>query len=887
MSVPPTLPRPELSSLEVGDYWAKTNALGEPRTSVCQHGLHVAGAARFLLRARPLAIPTQLSNSVILTAGLHDIGKVSPAFLCKCPKWLQLHGLASLALRAGWGERYERDHARASQKYLQNGSSAPQKDEEFHAWALIAGAHHGRLQGRWIRNCAIGKGEWENARDAVAARIADDLGISRSSLDLPLDDDTLLVIAGLISTADWLGSDEQWFHPDHLPAPDAVDEVAARAVKEAGFFAPCVKQRALPAILPRLPSPNDLQKACFEMAAGPSLMIIEAPMGMGKTEAALAAAYRLWFEGAAQGLYFALPTRLTSDRIHKRVAEFLSDVDLRTAATRLIHGLAWLHDSLPATQNRLPIHQDETEASSLLARDWFRSSRRALLDNFGVGTIDQALLGVVPAKHLSIRRFALAGKVVVLDEVHSYDFHTGTLIVELVRSLLASSASVIVLSATLTDRQRREILDGAGVSPDDARDDRGAYPRVTCVERQTRVVSVRTPPPPPSRVVALRHLHADDPVWIENVIAAAEQGACVLIFRNTIGLAQATYRTLKSAVREHGPEVALLHSRFPAWRRQELEDNWMERLGRDGSRRPRGAIVVATQVAEQSVDLDADLIVTDLSPTDFLLQRIGRLWRHSRASRPQPFPACWVLHPVLPEVNADPAAWKAALGASGHVYDPWTLLRASSLWSRSETVTIPTDIRTWIEKSLTADPSDPPAWEHLRAESIRKSEALKQRAQQLTHLLAQPMTRDDENEQMLTRVGGLPTRPVLIVNGSATLSARPWHLLDGSTLDLCLRGFDLPRARAIHRNLIQVPSWMLPGPDSDLPGLGDLARGAVVLQLGEDGALKPREGVLRRELSYRSDLGLVAQPAPAPGRDWNSSGLDNTFYDGTADEFDE
>ena len=284
-------------------------------------------------------------------------------------------------------------------------------------------------------------------------------------------------------------------------------------------------------------------------------------MGFGKTEAALAAAYRLMATGQASGVYFGLPTQITSNRIHERVQPFVNRICNDVEPVRLAHSASWLLDTVQMA--RLHPASPDTEGADhvQVARSWFASPKRALLAPFGVGTIDQSLLGVVAAKHFFVRQFGLAGKVVILDEVHTYDLYTSTLIDALVKRLRELECTVIILSATLTEKRRRELL---GLSEDQPIS--ATYPLVSGVAGSL-IEQPCTPPPPKSIVV---RAFTGDPL-AEDVIAQAQRGACVLWIRNTVDEAQETYRGLQSAKFQGGPPVALLHSRFPFFRREELE----------------------------------------------------------------------------------------------------------------------------------------------------------------------------------------------------------------------------------------------------------------------------------------------------------------------------
>jgi CRISPR-associated endonuclease/helicase Cas3 len=320
-------------------------------------------------------------------------------------------------------------------------------------------------------------------------------------------------------------------------------------------------------LFPGIPRPNSLQTTTLELVREPGVYVVEGPMGYGKTEAALAAAYRLMSDGKANGLYFALPTQITSNRIHLRVKPFVERICGDSATVRLTHSSSWMVENEPMPILRAASPKDpEAEDNARSARSWFASSKRALLAPFGVGTIDQALLGIVASKHFFVRQFGLAGKVVILDEVHTYDVYTGTLITVLIKRLRALQCTVLVLSATLTEKRRRELLE----LPEDRSLGR-AYPMVSGVGASLVEQGCEPPPPKTIRISSVSRA-----IPAQEVLKRASRGECLLWIRNTVDEAQETYQSLRDASGGAGPSLALLHSRFPFFRRAELEDFWTQ-----------------------------------------------------------------------------------------------------------------------------------------------------------------------------------------------------------------------------------------------------------------------------------------------------------------------
>jgi CRISPR-associated endonuclease/helicase Cas3 len=340
----------------------------------------------------------------------------------------------------------------------------------------------------------------------------------------------------------------------------------------------------------------------------------------------------------------------------------------------LLHGNAWLKTELGKEGNP--------------GGSWFQAAKRGILAPFAVGTIDQALMAVMNVKHGFVRTFGLVGKVVILDEVHSYDSYTGTLLDELVLALSQLNCTVIILSATLTAKRRQTLL-GNTTS------DLGIYPLITAAPRHGAIKEHITAPLE-DVVVKLKHCLVDDPA-IEEALLRAEQGQQVLWVENSVAEAQRIYTLL--AARECSPKIecGLLHSRFLKIDREHNENYWTTLYGKGAAadRATMGRILVGTQVLEQSLDIDADFLISRMAPTDMLLQRLGRLWRHPSTWRPASAQQeAWLLHPELTAAIADP---EQAFGATAKVYSPYVLCRSLEVWQDLAQIIIPEQIRVLIE----------------------------------------------------------------------------------------------------------------------------------------------------------------------------------------------
>lgn len=877
--------------------WAKTHRegphAGRPALTVRDHCLNV-GAVAEALTGTPA--PFAPSSFVVWLAACHDIGKVSPGFQSKCFAWMQQHGVAHFT--AAW-QAAEPDHSKVSQFSLQHCLRDRFGLAEEHAalWAAVAGMHHGtpHYGGQWGsgESCTAGDASWEEMRLTLADELGRLLGEHAPPPEPDVDDlSSLWWTAGFITVADWIGSDESRFPLVwNESAPDAQQarRRAEKAMASLQFRAPATG--AMPSFQALFGfEENDLQLAALATIKEPGVYVIEAPMGMGKTEAALAVAAQLMAAGKASGLYFALPTQATSNRIHERVATFLAK--LGGSMPRLIHSGSWLLDvpmHLPEFTGRQPQEQQNA------ARDWFSSSKRALLAPFGVGTVDQALMGVIAVKHFFVRHFALAGKVVILDEVHSYDVYTGTLIEALVQALVRLRCTVIILSATLTRERREKLL--AQALPESRR--RTAepvaghpepFPLITGVANGCATQPVAVPAQKDRLPVHLRFLPEGDA--LAGAMEAAQRGACVLWICNTVDRAQATYRALCSERCEGGPPIALLHSRFPFFRREELETEWMRALGKkvadQPDHRPHGCILISTQIVEQSVDLDADLLITELAPTDMLFQRMGRLWRHPRgdaADRHVPRCETWIIAESrgLTSLMDEPSekCLRETLGKKARVYSPYVLLRALEQWHDKSSVSLPGDIRPVLEASYAPrDESERPAWKALLQAMEKRRDKHRCKAEVMQGVWQMPSLPDDERAG--TRLDECPTIHLLPILSE---DRDRLTLLDGTEVTLDAYRFNYATARALHRNLIKAPCFWF-DPARFLKSVSSDAAATIQLHIrGEveaalfDGRHLTAEGIKEGDcLEYSTDKGLALLAATAAPL-YQPSDHDDESYD--------
>lgn len=583
-------------------------------------------------------------------------------------------------------------------------------------------------------------------------------------------------------------------------------------------------------------------------------------MGLGKTEAALYVAYRLLVCGQSSGIYFALPTQLTSNKIYERFNNFLARILAPECRHRslLLHGKAWLLDTEMGEEGRP-------------GGAWFNNAKRGLLAPFAVGTIDQALMAAMNVKHGFVRAFGLAGKVVILDEIHTYDAYTSTLLTALVELLRELHCTVIILSATLS-RERRQQLLGVSASAD-------AYPLISAAPRHQPVRE--WPVPGGDGYEVSTRLLDDAQSAVTEALDRAGRGQQVLWIENTVAEAQERYLDLAARAVELGVACGLLHSRFISADRQRIEERWVSLFGKEGwpERVQQGRILVGTQILEQSLDIDADFLVSRFAPTDMLLQRLGRLWRHAGTPR-EPAARCeaWILAPDLDKAIAAPPS---AFGISAYVYSPYVLCRSLEVWRGRESLCLPQDIRSLIEQTYVQRQEDGlmAKWLHELDNGTQRRKGRKALAQLARITLAEDGNTLPESKAQ-TRYSEQDNHEVLLLRAAVQLPDQKVSrltLLDGSQLLLPWERHKRDKRgwRELSASLMRqtVPLRVQDAPER-LPidtlnkfglqhcfYLGDPAHDEAVLRVAlvnETGALHGLQGATvhqKHTLEYRDDLG--------------------------------
>ncbi|MFB8749070.1 CRISPR-associated helicase Cas3' [Streptomyces parvulus] len=682
--------------------------------------------------------------------GIHDCGKACPAFQSMDAAEAALvlgAGLSWGRLPAGRGKRWRHDVAGAVLLLPRLVEEWGDGEAAGWVWPLVAG-HHGTFPSAAALDPprgAQGQGAaWEEVQRAVVDVFTRAVGFDVLADVRPvgsLRKAEQLALSGLIVMADWIASDSSHFVG--LSDAGMVSFAFARRRAETAWEQlrlrggwrnfPLPEDPLEPltgrlGVQPRA-SQRELVERAWSMPA-PGLLVAEAPMGEGKTKAALAAAEILAARFGLDGVFVAMPTQATSDPMYEQVLQWVRsfDPDLESQVA-LLHGRrrfnAWWrtiwhgrprpdgdghceHGSRPGAEDTgdddfgaidedadygMVSDEPSTNRASGLGADgpsyWFLGDKRGLLTAFAVGTVDHLLHAATRTRHVMLRFAGLTGKVVVVDEVHAADVYMRQFLIEALRWLGQAGVPVVLLSATLPPAQRQRFVDAylSGVLgtadvhqpvPEPA-----GYPCVTvaygadgqAVAETSReaVRSWRKSGP-----VRLAWLPDTDPAGTPVAAAvrkAVADGGVALVVVNQVARAQAIYRDLQDG--GFDGVLRLLHARLCAAHRADRTAECLRLMGpQAGVDRPERMVVIATQLAEQSFDVDADVLITDLAPTDLLLQRIGRLHRHSGTRRPA---AHYVPQVLVTGVEPGRDGTPRFLRVSKGIYGEWALLRAAAL----------------------------------------------------------------------------------------------------------------------------------------------------------------------------------------------------------------
>ena len=834
-------------------YWGKAdpNYLEEPKWHpLVYHSLDVAAVGASWWDTSPTIQRTfiaafgyaplqqhQLRAWILFFTALHDLGKFDVRFQLKAPNalaaaWRPLgkedHGLSMKDIAGfdhGWAGM-----AWANLEY-QIWLGHDDVDREIWAqwkpWLAAVTGHHGdfyeptRIYTPEADTPII---EHDRAARHVFVSTLADIFLTPAGLGFqdspPLTSPSAqCFLAGFCAVCDWIGSNTDVFEYQKYDA-ELLDYFATNVQKiqannvlhRFGLLAKAKDYKSVSALLKPEESPRGVQMLVDSLPTTPGLTLIEAPTGSGKTEAALACAWRLLNQGVADSIVFALPTQATANAMLTRTEEFAVKI-FGDANVVLAHGKRGFNETFQRLVDggQRQTAQGKVEAAAQCAAWLANSRKRVFLGQIGICTVDQVLLSVLPVRHKFVRGFGLNKSVLIVDEVHAYDAYMHGLLGEVLRRQKATGGSAILLSATLPAGVRAKLLGAWGSSGvDDA-----PYPALW---HATQGVATCTTVPddqrPTRREVATECLKLPgafpDESVIRRIIAAAESGALVAVVMNLVDDAQRLARLLR---RETTIDVDVFHARYRFTDRQKKEKATLDYYGRNAPR-DKGRILVATQVVEQSLDLDFDWMLTQICPVDLLFQRLGRLHRHQREHRPVGFelPSCTVL-----SVEGEDYGLHKLIYGNTRV-----LWRTEQLLTETNSIVFPEAYRGWIEQVYQRDDwMDEPEAIALEYDVFsalqrgREADALR-----LTSMTVSAFRDEDSAATALTRDGEMSLTVLPIQSGG--------RLLDGQVLS-ALNERDLAETLNLHATPVPA-SW-----EKRLAGCRRDDDGHVLLEMTADG----------------------------------------------------
>lgn len=661
-------------------YWGKTSKADSSFHLLPYHSLDVAAVGYAILQNN-IAYRSHLQhltglkeqsliNWFTLLLALHDIGKFADSFQNLKPDILMR--LQKRSSQRQYGLRHDslgwqlwKNHLRQDfQEYglisQATGSKRRQATElPVDYWVAAMVGHHG--QPPRPASTRLMHDDFEDQTDYKAvSEFLDDLipvllGNDQTFPECNIETMRLASwwLSGLAVLSDWIGSNTDFFPYQQTEEPlssywEKAKANAARAIRATGLLnnSPSVSLMLsdlieTPSAIAPEPTPLQQTVSGWKITNSPHLFILEDVTGAGKTEAAVLLAHRLMNTGLGNSLYFALPTMATANTMYERMRTVYRKLFATDAFPSLIlaHGAANMSDTfresiIPEFTEVVDHYGDGTTTAGAHCNAWLADNRKkALLADIGIGTVDQALLAILPSRHQSLRLLGLVNKILLVDEVHACDAYMHELLCALLRAHAAAGGSVILLSATLPHKQRQALLNayaiGRGWNKKTIfKTDNFSYPLISCLNAENLSEQIVATRDSVKREVGIIFLHEQSSV--ETAIAETiQKGQCACWIRNTVKDAIEAYRSITQLHPDW--KVDLFHARYALGDRIAIENRVVNRFNKKSSGEQRmGQVLIATQVVEQSLDLDFDTLISDLAPIDLLIQRAGRLRRHNR-----------------------------------------------------------------------------------------------------------------------------------------------------------------------------------------------------------------------------------------------------------------
>lgn len=639
--------------------------------------------------AERLGITLSETKSLVLyTIGMHDIGKANPYWLSHT---LKLNSNHSLFQDFPWKECSDQSdnwrHDLAGGVYFANHSQIAYPSYLGSLLIRTTSGHHGHFQDDKVlgmkEDFSTGK-LWVEAQQNIEALILQLSGMQPNmSVQKPSDSVTLL-ITGLVVLADWLASNSKYIYAVHQNYPTYqnhyVESVkhATNVLKREGLQKPVWKENlSWGNIFPLIPNPNPLQetfithKSIFEQ---PGILLISAPMGMGKTESSLYAAAQFGKNLKLNGTWVALPTKATTNAMFERmvgVSDKWFNQSLNTVA--LMHSSSLIAEAIANTPTSERISSNQilgdktatqiydTESVQDFISSFLQEKRQGGLSNLVTSTVDQMINVSIPLKHNMLRWVGLTNKTLILDEVHDFDVYTFGLIKKLVEWCATFQVPVIAMSATLSKKSQQDLFNAyvMNLNPRPPENKKENFVPAEGINSpgwlygtvsENKIITTSEAIPEEKNPVMYQTYLTKTKDFTETVTTICleenKHNPTILVVCNTVNQATGIYRNLSTNSDIKIP-IMLLHSRMTETQKTHIIKSMMEKVGKKASHRSPH-ILVATQIVQQSMDIDYDMLITPLAPLPDLLQRVGRVHRHPTPKRSHKYVNNPLAHIIVP-----------------------------------------------------------------------------------------------------------------------------------------------------------------------------------------------------------------------------------------------
>lgn len=766
----------------------------------------------------------------VFLAGIHDLGKDTVSFQNQ-------RGILEQAIESefqylnalkGYSESEHYRHEELGEAIVRSfGSKDPWLDNA----SAAVGAHHGEFQNKSKQRklqrklnmresvfygkvrtdqqaCTEWTKDWKEITDSIK-KIADLDWLEKPFL---YQNTEMMIFSGLTVMADWIASNTDYFPLIHSPQEEKVSVYPERvnhALSVLDLPQPRkTGQDSVPSDFEESFgfSPNNLQKKVMltaEQMSQPGLMIIEAPMGSGKTEAALAAANIFSSRFNINGIFFGLPTQASANGLFGRIAKWADkSAGENTVSIRLAHGKAQMNAEYAG------LMENTSGWQHLEANDWLAGRKRQLLSDVVVGTVDQALLSSVRQKHVMLRFLGLSGKTVILDEIHSFDDYTNQIIERFLNWMGAMNVPVILMTATLSDSLKKRFTSAYLNDESDFLADSSAYPSVTWTDSGKPHCESFSAEEKLSRKIQLKWIPKENPLksLTEILEESLQEGGKAAVICNTVASCQDIGHQLEEKFSD--AEVIVFHGRFTDKDRTRIEQEVMSRCSPDLEPDGRKLIVVATQVIEQSLDISFDLMMTELCPVDLLLQRIGREHRKTDQNHPERLKkaTCWIFN------------WDdESISRIRTIYSPYLLKKTRNVLAEKEELNLPEDISSLVTSVFDTAPGEYGEDAALKDEYEKYKTKIRKLMERVEPILLEKPDEEKTLDGLFGDTGAL-TSDAVVRSGAAPLEVillekhSNGQICPAGSPDLCLnaRSVETNDLKEMEKFRIRIP-WHIAG----------------------------------------------------------------------------